>query len=622
MSQKTKQNIGDLQWPALIGAGFFLIMGLAEKSVVICLIGVACGIGFFLLYNKNKKEGFNPNLFKPNSNLKNHMIKQGLKQWAMKPLLLLGLFLMLIGMLGSDKGYSFLAYLGALCLGLLLYFHFKKTKPPVSSLNDGSTAHGSADWSAMPAILNAGYNGKAGLWIGGGYTRKKSGHLLTVAGSGQGKGTCLIIPTLLSDPVGSYVITDPKGENACITARFQKSAGQNVYILDPWGEQTNLKAQHEIPAAGFNPFVFIKDNMDELRDNCEQIAYFLVPDKPDVKDPYWNDRARSMIKTFLMHIVTALPEQEHNFWTLYKMLRLAGDEWLTLLADLKMNEAQDGLISIAAQEIIGLETSGNTMAGIKSTAQNATTIFESPQLRRSLEKNDFSPYDLADGKITLYIVIPERFLDTHATWLRLVIGLCLKACNSRPQHRVNFILDEFPVMGKMKDVQRGYAFGRGQNIVLWAFVQSLSQLKEIYGEDGMNTFISNAAVFQAFGVKDHFTTEYVSKLLGEGTFQKASETYSNTGEHGSVSTNYQTYGRRILTPDEVETSPYIITVAEGLRMQLTRLPYFGAGVSLAPKDWSGFDSKTAQEIENRDFNLQEAVLTFKERADPPPRLFH
>ena len=455
-----------------------------------------------------------------------------------------------------------------------------------------SNDHGSAQWASYPDFLRANNpdGGNVGLSLGvSGILRPKSGHLITVAGTGSGKGACLIIPSLLNRPSGSYVVTDPKGENAYITARSQKEHGQNVVILDPWDEQTKIGAIHGIPAAGFNPFDFIKMDMDELRDSCEQIATFLAPEKPGEKDPFFTDKSRTLIKSLLMHIVTFLPEEEHNFWTLYKMLRLNEKEWIGVLLDMEANMEQDGLINIAAQEFLGLQSAGEMMATIRSVAQTATSIFESPQLKRSLEKNDFNPYDLTNGNTTVYIVIPERYLETHATWLRMVIGLCLRACNAKPNKRVYYLLDEFAVMGKMKDVQKAFAFARGQNIVMWFFAQNLSQIKEIYGEDGMNTFIGNAAMLQCFGgMKDQYTQQYFSRAFGKTTAAKQVVTHgTNNGRDSSstsVSSSIQTYEKDLVSPDEIETYRNgIFYIGEGLKFFHNKQPWFKhvfEGVSL------------------------------------------
>jgi type IV secretory pathway TraG/TraD family ATPase VirD4 len=471
----TKKQLSIILWPCLAIGAVLFVLAFTQSSVVLGLIGFTMLVIALGVYRLTVEE---VSIAEQNYNAKNWLVETRLYLSKANRAIYILCGVLLVLALGSGSLALILAC-GFILFALVWGYSVKLAdRPPLPNEEIKRTEHGSAAWASDDDLKKAGIIGQvSGLYIGGDFLRNKPGHLCTIAGSGQGKGTCLIIPTLLVNPFCSYVVTDPKGENAFITARFQRTAGQQVYILDPWNEQEKMGAAHGIPSSGFNPFAFIKNDMMELRDNCEQIANYLVPDKPDAKDPYWNDRARSMIKILLMHIVTALPESDHSFWTLYKMLRLSDDDWLNLLIDLKTNPHEDELISIAAQELIGIQSSGNTMAGIKSTAQNATTIFESPQLRKSLQQDDFNPFDLTEGNATVYVVIPERFLDTHSVWLRLVIGLCLKACNSKPKKRVSFLLDEFAVLGKMKDVQRGFAFARGQNIVLWTFVQSLSQLK-------------------------------------------------------------------------------------------------------------------------------------------------
>lgn len=521
---------------------------------------------------------------------------------------------------GSWRSYYFWGFylIGVYYLVKVIIKINKKKLPPAQLSID----HGSARWATLEEF-NAAGNAPAdkGLWLGDHHRRSKQGHLITIAGSGQGKNACIILPNLLVNPSGSYVVTDPKGENACITARNQKEYLQNVFILDPWDEQKKIGAKHNIAASGFNPFDFIKKDLHELRDNCELVASYLVPENPNAKDPYWDDRARTLLRTCLMHIITDRPKEEHNFWTLYKMVRVSGDAWLSLLADMKLNDSLEGLISIAAEEFIGMDPTGSALTGIRSNAQNATTIFESSQIRQSLEKSEFDPYELSKGNCTVYIVLPERYLETHSAWLRLVVGLCLKAVNSRPDKRVNFFLDEFAVMGKMKDVQKAYAFGRGQNIVMWIFAQSLSQLKEIYGEDGMNTFISNAAIFQVFGVKDHYTVDYVSKALGDSTLIKTTQSMNNNGKDISTGVSMQSFGRPLLTPEEVAKCDYIIVFADQLKFQMAKIGYYQ----------NRFDGMNWRDPRLHPVNKKiiksgkipkDLREIFSDRADTPPRILN
>jgi type IV secretion system protein VirD4 len=65
-------------------------------------------------------------------------------------------------------------------------------------------------------------------------------HTLIVARTRTGKGTRVIIPTLLRYS-GSMVVIDPKGENAAVTARprlFAKAADK-IHVINPWGGRSD-----------------------------------------------------------------------------------------------------------------------------------------------------------------------------------------------------------------------------------------------------------------------------------------------------------------------------------------------------------------------------------------------
>jgi hypothetical protein len=56
----------------------------------------------------------------------------------------------------------------------------------------------------------------------------------TSAPTGAGKGVGAVIPNLIDYP-GSAFILDLKGENYAVTARARRAAGQDVFLVDPFG---------------------------------------------------------------------------------------------------------------------------------------------------------------------------------------------------------------------------------------------------------------------------------------------------------------------------------------------------------------------------------------------------
>ncbi|MCV5950975.1 type IV secretory system conjugative DNA transfer family protein, partial [Escherichia coli] len=61
-----------------------------------------------------------------------------------------------------------------------------------------------------------------------------TGHVVTVAPTGSGKGIGAVIPNLLTYQ-GSALVFDPKGENAEVTGRRRREMGQSVHVIDPFG---------------------------------------------------------------------------------------------------------------------------------------------------------------------------------------------------------------------------------------------------------------------------------------------------------------------------------------------------------------------------------------------------
>lgn len=521
---------------------------------------------------------------------------------------------------------------------------------PYNPLN----SHGSANWD-NPTWIDPLFNQnvtepECGYFLGYTYRLSMLVHGVTIAGSGQGKGVCLILPNLLSKPNCSWFVMDPKGEIALITAGWQQQCGQRVVLLDPWQEQKRLNATHGIEPVGFNPLGFVRGNMDELPESCAVIAEMLVPDNPHAKDSYWESRARSLIKTYLLHMITARPESEQHLGTLYQWLRLPVRDRQRLWFEMEENEECDGLVKFGIGEFIGLSNDTGPLPSIMSTAQDNTSFLESTPLRAALANDEFDPYSLTDGKTTVYLCLPERFLDSHARWLRLVVGVCLKACNFRPDKRVNFIFDEFAILDKMKNVQRAFAFARGQNISIWVFVQSLTQLIEIYGEHGANAFLANARLRQFFGVYDLHTQKYLSEYLGDTTVLSYSTSHnktsggssgtssgsssgwssggsssgSNSGSSSGVSwstsktTSEQPMARRLLTVEEIGKEERIITLIDRYKFPIPRLPYWDSihqahidgraqYVPIDRQDWEAFHDELDQ-VKPARGNLKEVFL--------------
>lgn len=357
-----------------------------------------------------------------------------------------------------------------------------------------------------------------------------SGHILTFAPTGSGKGVSAVIPNLL-DYDGSAICIDPKGENAAITARYRREMGQDVHLLDPWGLA-------EQGCSSFNPFDWLDGDADNLTDDAMMLADTLVMnERPD----HWQQEATALIAGVIMYIAAHEPDERRNLMRLNHLLSLPADKFKALLK--AMQESH-----IPAVQRTGARFAGkapNEASGVLSSAQSHLHFLESPYIAKVLGKADFDLLDLKRKNMTLYLILPADKLNSHSRWLRLMISLMLAALTREKggaNKPVLFLLDEFAALGELKMVETAMGLMRGYGVKLWPILQDLSQLKGSYPRS-WESFVANAGVLQVFGTNDQGTAQYFSQMAGMTT--KGTKNYSgDTTSHGKT-------GRPLLMPDEV-----------------------------------------------------------------------
>ena len=433
-------------------------------------------------------------------------------------------------------------------LCLIVWARFAKWQRGILDAQEDAHKFGSARY-AKPHELAA-YVGKEGFYIGGGYTFADKGHILTVGGTRSGKGTGLIIPNLLGygGYQGSWVVIDPKGENAAVTARFQREAGQDVVILNPWG-----LLEDKIGAGrAYNPLDILKDtDNDHLIDDVQMIAEMIVPIERGTNDKFFSDNARSIVAGLLLHLAVMQPQDPDapvlELRTLWEWVRLPQDDWRKLLEDMNAvdDERYGNPVMQAANEIEKLMLAGDkTWGSIIAVVLQCTDFLKSPALQQAMI-SDLDPKTLSDGKTTLYVIIPADKLQSHARWLRLVVTTTMRAVVRNPNKRVCFLLDEFSALGYLPEIEVALSTYAGFEITVWAILQSLVQLRAHY-RDTWETFIGNSTIRQYLSINDNFTAKYISDAVGMSTYVQK----YRMPPLGFISRT-ETTARLLITPDEV-----------------------------------------------------------------------
>ena len=126
-----------------------------------------------------------------------------------------------------------------------------------------------------------------------GMPQGEDGNIAVIGGSGSGKSTSIAEPTMRHWK-GAMCVTDIKGElSEYYKKLYQKGLVTRPYIVfDPTDEES----------LSYDPFDFLLwDDKANLISNVEEMASIIIPKNPNVRDPFWDDTERDLLKAALLH---------------------------------------------------------------------------------------------------------------------------------------------------------------------------------------------------------------------------------------------------------------------------------------------------------------------------------
>lgn len=440
-------------------------------------------------------------------------------------------------------------------------FGFSRSKEPPPD-----TSFGDAHFLTTAELMPFGLFGRAGIPLGdhvppGEPLRRVlySGdqHLVTIAPSRTGKGTTAIIPTLLDHDASALVI-DPKGQNAAVTCRARKLMHPDrVFVVNPFGLHTG--PPWNLPKHKFNPLASMDIGSDNFVADVSSLCEALII--TEGKDPHWPNAARDLVSAIIMDLKLREPDKA----TLPRMRTV-----LTLPPKLFLERLDEMVASRepAVRQRAGrfLSSSGEVQ-NVLSTAITQTSFLDDPALASSLSGDDFRLLDLKRQGMTVFLVLPSRYLMAYFRWLRLFVVAAVDALTSttdRPAKPVLFMLDEFAQLGHLSAIETAMALAAGYGVQLWPILQDLNQVKTIYS-DRWETFLANAGIIQVFRPNDLTTADYFSKRTGTYTHRLAGFSYGTdesdyqaadqAGPVKGVSRSFSLTSRPLRTPHQLFGMP-------------------------------------------------------------------
>ncbi len=439
--------------------------------------------------------------------------------------------------------------------------------------------HGSAHYATAAEVAATGFLTRVedgvvlGSYDGQRLKCLKDQHVLLFSPPGAGKSTALAVPTLLTWR-GSVFVLDAKSELFGLTAAYRQQAlGQEVSRMDFTASLSGEKGDPGV--ARFNPLLTIPRGEREVPE-AQAVAELLVgPDKGGGGDSFWRDRAQELLVALMLHTLYA--EREPTLKRCRERLREGPIN--QLLAEMILTEHDtpvdqgwldaDGVGTLIHPEVAGtarslLGMAEETRSGVIAHVEQALRLFGDPRLAENTSTSDVTASDLMDRErpVSLYLTLPGGEVDRLEPMLRLVLSQWLRERLNREvavdpekppyRHRLLLLLDEFPLFGKLKFLEKAGAALRGYGIQLYVIVQSVTQLKAIYGNH--ETISGICPIHLTMGATDLETAKRISERLGKVTVETERSSVATAGPSRTTLSENE-HGRPLLAPDEVARLP-------------------------------------------------------------------
>lgn len=455
---------------------------------------------------------------------------------------------------------SFMTWSGIVFVVIFVMFlYWKITNSGNSSEYEGKES-GSSEWSKNGEEFKKNPDGSENLNKHNGFILSRKHYLgtdlrkvkinkniLVIGGSGTGKSACYIKPNIMQ-MLGSYVITDPKGELYRETSKLLEQNGYNIRVLD-------LVDDPEF-SDRYNPLAHIHDHAD-----VDIIAHTIVnsgSNQGSSADPFWDNTAKMLLKACIYYVISVLPEEEQNLSSCLNIVRQGGaDE--SIFDKLFVDELKPE--HPGRKEYEGIRVGADkTKQSIAISLVSKLTHFDTPNMQKLTTTNSIDFEELGNKKTALYVITPADH-STYDYILTIFFSQMLQVLYSQAnknggtlKNQVYFLLDEFPNIGQIPDFNKKLSTTRSLGMSMSICVQSLDQLEGLY-KDTYENIIGNCDTQLFLGSQAIKTCEYVSKSLGQKTIKVQNRSVSKDKDERTkqgVSFSEQRQGRDLMTVDELK----------------------------------------------------------------------
>ncbi|GAB6590104.1 hypothetical protein bcgnr5378_64170 [Bacillus cereus] len=414
-------------------------------------------------------------------------------------------------------------------------------------------------------------------------TKKSHEHIMLLGPTGSGKSASFFLPNLLKLDDVSIVITDPKAE-------LHRKSGPTL-------EKKGYKVLH----LNFNnpkrsSFYSLLGNAQSY-DDVRKISDAILSNGKEQDE--WGKLSKTLLEAFMFH---EYDRGDKNITNVVKnMAKMDMDDEVGVEQFFRNSSEQAYL---AFSQYKKTAKGESFVSSVYATIQGKMKVYEYDAVIEVGSKNDFTPGDLRNKKIALFVSYNEDDSDNYSAYLAAFYSQLFsqikrdrsvdEAFGEATGLPVYFLLDEFANIGKIPSLDVLLSTIRSKKMSMVLGVQSFDQLKKNY-KDTVNVIAENCKTKIVLGGATGESAETFSKLIGEEEYTNMSVSQGDK----SLSTSTSKNKKRIMSADQIRLlkTYELVCISDNLKPFIDdRKYYFFDNISYFLYKYLPFDVQRNDEI--------------------------
>ena len=461
-------------------------------------------------------------------------------------------------------------------------------------------------------------------------------HTLVTGSTGTGKSEVFyknqlrLLATARPDLRPSFLITDLKGDISEMQAEYLRRQGYRVIVfnmrdpyrsarynfltriyddyrdaaiieaalkngeIDTFFEGVEYKTVKEARAAAACHRLTLLDSVERA---VTELSHIII-ETHDPKDKMWDDGGRTMLKALIFTMLrdsddprTGMDRKKFTIANVCRAAYSTRDDCDELVSWL--SRADDILCvknAIAANYRINAKVTRDGYVSTLNTALGSYTSGSIGAMTATTNDIDLREVAKSEQPYAIFVITDDRQKATNSICMLLINNLVnelIAAADNRPEHALprDFIIlaDEFANMPALPNLAGKITTLRSRRIWMTMAIQSIQQLRMVYGEDVASILGDNCDLHLFLGCNNDETKDNFARSMGKKLGVKTSFNLSNDN---SVSVTKSTEDVPVIRKsdlDSLELGEFFLRSRQCRNLRTAMIPYFRQNHPILPQ---------------------------------------